>query len=278
MVSPRELSTHLQFHHIPEDIKRRKCQIVYVQRNPKDVCVSFDKFMQSEMNSDISWNDYVHLFANADEANYHFWMGITLGSDKAIRDNPDFPILLNPYQEIRRIAEFLGVSTDEVVHKTEFKNMRTARLEFLSEETKSMSTEDARKSEKVEKNITEKYQKHKGTNWTWEIVNMLVRESADYQRDRKTPTLLEFQTHDYFEKMTSPRILSTHLRFNHVPNDMKKRKCKIIFIQRNPKDVAVSYHNYMRSEMFSKISWGDYVPMFVNADQVVFKNGMVLYK
>ncbi|KAJ8308914.1 hypothetical protein KUTeg_013788 [Tegillarca granosa] len=106
-----------------------------------------------------------------------------------------------------------------------------------------------------------------GTNWTWEIVNMLVRESADYQRDRKTPTLLEFQTHDYFEKMTSPRILSTHLRFNHVPNDMKKRKCKMIYIQRNPKDVAVSYHNYMRSEMFSKISWDDYVPMFVNADQ-----------
>ncbi|KAJ8308912.1 hypothetical protein KUTeg_013786 [Tegillarca granosa] len=173
MASPRVLSTHLQFHHIPDDIKRRKCKIVYVQRNPKDVCVSFHKFMQSEMNSDISWDEYVHLFANADE----------------------------------------------------------------------------------------------GTNWIWEIVNMLVRETAEYQKDRKTPTILELQTQDYFDKMTSPRILSTHLRFHHIPNDIKKRKCKIVYIQRNPKDVAVSFHHHIKCEAELDVQWEDYLNLFVNADE-----------
>ncbi|KAJ8308325.1 hypothetical protein KUTeg_013199 [Tegillarca granosa] len=96
---------------------------------------------------------------------------------------------------------------------------------------------------------------------------MLVRESADYQRDRKTPTLLEFQSQDYFDKMASPRILSTHLRFHHIPDDMKKRKCKIIYIQRNPKDVAVSFRHYIKSEVDVDIPWDDYVNAFVNADE-----------
>ncbi|KAJ8308911.1 hypothetical protein KUTeg_013785 [Tegillarca granosa] len=88
-----------------------------------------------------------------------------------------------------------------------------------------------------------------GTNWTWEIVNMLVRESRDYQRDRKTPTLLEFQSQDCLDKMALPRILSTHLRFHHIPDDKKKRKCKIIYIQRNPKDVAVSIRHFNKCQL-----------------------------
>lgn len=34
---------------------------------------------------------------------------------------------------------------NDVVNKTQFTNMRTAKLEFLSEETKTMSADDAKK-------------------------------------------------------------------------------------------------------------------------------------
>lgn len=106
---------------------------------------------------------------------YTYWIGTTLSWDKAIRENPDYPILLvyyekmkqNPYEEIRRIAEFLGVSTNEefindVVHKTEFKNMRTAKLEFLSEESSTMSTVDAKKVRESRENY---YRRGEVADW-----------------------------------------------------------------------------------------------------------------
>lgn len=106
-----------------------------------------------------------------------------------------------------------------------------------------------------------------GTNWTWEIVSMLTKEAAEYQKGRKRPTILEHSTQEFFEKMASPRVLSTHLQFHHIPDDIKNRKCKIVYVQRNPKDVCVSFHKFLQSEMNSDIPWNDYVNLFANADE-----------
>jgi hypothetical protein len=39
--SPRTIQTHLQWELLPHELKEKKAKIIYIARNPKDVCVSF---------------------------------------------------------------------------------------------------------------------------------------------------------------------------------------------------------------------------------------------
>ncbi|KAJ8299713.1 hypothetical protein KUTeg_023773 [Tegillarca granosa] len=105
-----------------------------------------------------------------------------------------------------------------------------------------------------------------GTNWLWEIVNMLIKGNAEYEKGRKIPTVIEHAKQEHLGEMTSPRVLSTHMKFEYIPKDFIQKKCKIVYIQRNPKDVAVSFYKYRNSEFESmNISWEDYLYMFVNS-------------
>ncbi|XP_072044656.1 sulfotransferase 1C4-like [Amphiura filiformis] len=44
--------------------------------------------------------------------------------------------------------------------------------------------------------------------------------------------------------LPSPRLLKTHLPFQLLPPDIMKKKAKIVYVARNPKDLAVSYFNF----------------------------------
>ncbi|KAJ8299712.1 hypothetical protein KUTeg_023772 [Tegillarca granosa] len=103
-----------------------------------------------------------------------------------------------------------------------------------------------------------------GTNWLWEIVNMLIKGKAEYEKGRKIPTVIEHAKQEHLGEMTSPRVLSTHMKFKYIPKDFIQKKCKIVYIQRNPKDVAVSFYKYRNSEFESmNISWEDYLYIYV---------------
>ena len=49
--------------------------------------------------------------------------------------------------------------------------------------------------------------------------------------------------HDFgeMEAMSSPRILAFHTHFNCLPKQVKENKAKIIYIERNPKDIVASF-------------------------------------
>lgn len=49
----------------------------------------------------------------------------------------------------------------------------------------------------------------------------------------------------YEMDLASPRHIKTHLPFSLLPQDLCE-KCKVIYIARNPKDVAVSYYHHNR--------------------------------
>ncbi|XP_060067161.1 sulfotransferase 1B1-like [Ylistrum balloti] len=84
-----------------------------------------------------------------------------------------------------------------------------------------------------------------GTHWVWEIANMLVTGELKYLTQIKEDAMMELHYPEEFDNVASPRILNTHLPFRVLPSDVTKKHLKIIFVQRNPKDVIVSAYNHM---------------------------------
>ena len=56
-----------------------------------------------------------------------------------------------------------------------------------------------------------------------------------------TPVLTEHHDFAEMEAMPSPRILAFHTHFKFLPKQVKENKAKIIYIERNPKDVLASF-------------------------------------
>ncbi|VDI79366.1 Hypothetical predicted protein [Mytilus galloprovincialis] len=86
-----------------------------------------------------------------------------------------------------------------------------------------------------------------GTHWTWEIVNMLMKGTTDYEKMSKARRQLEFHYPDEFKDMPRPRVFNTHLLLHHIPKQAIEKKCKVIVVQRNPKDTVVSLFYHMKA-------------------------------
>ena len=71
---------------------------------------------------------------------------------------------------------------------------------------------------------------------------MIQTGLTKYHKSAKESFMLEFCTPEMTSSLTSPRVLNTHLTHNLLPAGIKEKKCKIIHILRNPKDVATSFH------------------------------------
>lgn len=104
-----------------------------------------------------------------------------------------------------------------------------------------------------------------GTHWTFEILNMLLSQSSERVKAYKQSGMLDYISQSQFDQLASPRVLNTHSLFSHLPVDFKNRKCKIIHIIRNPKDVAVSFFHHhvgiVNYEYDGK--WEAYLPRFL---------------
>lgn len=76
---------------------------------------------------------------------------------------------------------------------------------------------------------------------------------ANYKIDTVTQTI----------NTSSPRCIKTHLPIQFLPDQMWTVKPKIIYIKRNPRDVAVSfYHHYVILHQY-KGSLDDFIDFFV---------------
>ena len=47
--------------------------------------------------------------------------------------------------------------------------------------------------------------------------------------------------------MKSPRVIKSHLPGHLLPPDVMRKKAKVVYVARNPKDVAVSYYYFSNS-------------------------------
>ncbi|XP_067668056.1 sulfotransferase 1C2-like [Haliotis asinina] len=112
-----------------------------------------------------------------------------------------------------------------------------------------------------------------GTHWTWEILNMIVAGKAQYAKHWQNSAWLEYRTEEELEALTSPRVLHSHLLPRQLPESVWKLGCKIVFVQRNPKDCAVSCFSQEISQVWKDEandtvcftgSWDDYLSCYLD--------------
>lgn len=100
-----------------------------------------------------------------------------------------------------------------------------------------------------------------GTNWTHEILSMVISNSTDYNQHSPIDTMLEAQPDmAKFDSMTSRRLFITHLPYRYLPREVHQGKGKVVFVNRNPKDLHVSMFNFSKGKgMFPEdMTWSQY--------------------
>ncbi|XP_004477606.1 sulfotransferase 1E1 [Dasypus novemcinctus] len=94
-----------------------------------------------------------------------------------------------------------------------------------------------------------------GTTWISEIIYMIYKESdvekcqdATYNRIPYLECRAEgiMNGVKQLNEMLSPRIVKTHLPSEQLPNSFWEKNCKMIYLCRNAKDVAVSYYYFFQ--------------------------------
>lgn len=107
-----------------------------------------------------------------------------------------------------------------------------------------------------------------GTHWCYEVVEMLRNNSSEYH-DKVQP-LIEVSPIAKLKKV-SDGIYTSHLALRHMPKDFMTRKCKVIHIYRNPKDVCVSFFNFIKEtkagELMKNMEFDVFFDMFVTGQR-----------
>ncbi|RUS70346.1 hypothetical protein EGW08_021888 [Elysia chlorotica] len=141
--SPRALNTHAHFELMPKEVLSKKnCKLIYITRDPRDVAVSYynhHRKLVEYYDYKGQWKDYFPMFLSG-KVDYESWFAFTRGWEQGIKDNPDLKVHVTSYEalhentneEVKNLAEFLGVSADEafiseVVKKTSFDNMKASK-------------------------------------------------------------------------------------------------------------------------------------------------------
>ncbi|XP_008850408.1 amine sulfotransferase-like [Nannospalax galili] len=90
-----------------------------------------------------------------------------------------------------------------------------------------------------------------GTIWTQQILSLIYfeghRNSTENIQTLDRAPFFEYNIHNVnFDKMLSPRVLTSHLPYYLVPKGLKNKKAKILYIYRNPKDILTSYFHFSK--------------------------------
>ncbi|CAH1790890.1 unnamed protein product, partial [Owenia fusiformis] len=103
-----------------------------------------------------------------------------------------------------------------------------------------------------------------GHHWMFEVVQMLLNHTTKSANKCKESNFIEIRTMEELEAMPSPRILLTHFEYDHMAPDILKKGCKIFYIYRNPKDVAVSFFYHMTTVQAGTGTWDQYFDLLIS--------------
>lgn len=86
-----------------------------------------------------------------------------------------------------------------------------------------------------------------GCHWVHEILHMLVTGKAEMTKYGKIlGGMIEAVPHFILDSLPSPRVLNSHVLYEELPAEVRKRKNKIILTIRSPKDTVVSFYNHTK--------------------------------
>ena len=79
---------------------------------------------------------------------------------------------------------------------------------------------------------------------------MLLKGKAEHTRTPKERLMFTFSNQEFFDTLEPPRIFNCHAPFAGLPVALRsgQNKCKMIYILRNPKDIAVSFYHHIKSQ------------------------------
>nr|XP_020666256.1 sulfotransferase 1 family member D1-like isoform X2 [Pogona vitticeps] len=132
---PCLIKTHLPVQLLPKSFWEKKCKMIYVARNAKDVAVSYYYFYQmAKVHPEPgTWNEFLEKFMAGDVAFGSWYDHVKGWWDKRKEQRMLYlfyeDLKEDPRREIRKVMEFLERSpndqlVEKIAHKTSFKEMR----------------------------------------------------------------------------------------------------------------------------------------------------------
>ncbi|XP_005379129.1 PREDICTED: sulfotransferase 6B1-like [Chinchilla lanigera] len=106
-----------------------------------------------------------------------------------------------------------------------------------------------------------------GTHWIAEIIENIPNARITLTSPIELGDISKLEELKMYSKR---RVIPTHLSYDLLPVKVKQKKCKIIYIVRNPKDTAVSLFHYYRDNpnLPCVETWAAFLELFLKGEVV----------